>query len=166
MTKIFATLAASAALVITPACSSLNKVAGADRTTPDEFRVVTKPPLTVPPEYNLRPPAPGETQPAEIDAANIERAVTFGQEAGVNASASERLLVAKAGANAVSPSIRAQIDYEEAGIVHKPESFADKVLFWRGSDEELAESATDSATGGEQVTIERGSGSRIKLPGT
>lgn len=33
---------------------------GLNREAPDEFTVVSRPPLTVPPEFNLRPPKPGE----------------------------------------------------------------------------------------------------------
>ncbi len=166
MTKLLLFILAGAALAMTSACSGLSKAAGISPSTPDEFRVVTKPPLIVPPEFSLKPPAAGVTLPPELDPARAERALAFGQDLGVDASASERLLVIKAGAVAISPVIRAQIDYEEAGIVHKPKSFADRVLFWRGSDEELVEASTDSATGGEVVTIERSGTSRIKLPGT
>jgi hypothetical protein len=33
---------------------------GLDRSAPDEFTVVSRPPLSVPPEFTLRPPRPGE----------------------------------------------------------------------------------------------------------
>jgi len=41
-------------------CQSTQKALGMSKVTPDEFRVVTKAPLVVPPDYALRPPAPGE----------------------------------------------------------------------------------------------------------
>ena len=44
-------------------CSSTRQALGMTKVTPDEFRVVTKAPLVVPPDYSLRPPAPGEPQP-------------------------------------------------------------------------------------------------------
>lgn len=166
MTKTLTLIAAGTALAMTSGCSSLGRAAGLSASAPDEFRVVTKPPLTVPPEYNLRPPEAGETRPSELSQDRLERTLAFGAERGINASASERLLVATAGAIAVSPVVRELIDYEEAGIVHKPKTFADRVLFWRGSDEERVEASTDSATGGAEVTIERTKGPQIKLPGT
>jgi len=160
MTKTSLILCTGAALLMMAGCASRTSSA------PDEFRVVTKAPLTVPPEYNLRPPPPGQTRPAEVAGAEDERVISFGQDLGKNASASEKALVRAAGAVAVSPVIRAQLDYEEAGIIRKNKSFADRVVFWRGTDEEIAEAAGDSATGGAEVTIDRGNGNRIKLPGT
>ncbi|MEL6324228.1 MAG: DUF3035 domain-containing protein [Pseudomonadota bacterium] len=155
--------AGCAALLATAACSS----SGSQRAgIPDEFRVVKKPPLVVPPDYSLRPPATGTSQPREVDPSRADQALAFGEQIGRSASNAERLLVAKAGAIAVSPVIRDQIDYEEAGILHKPGSITDAVTGWSGSEDEQALAASDNATGGEEVTIEKSSGSRIKLPGT
>ncbi len=144
-------------LALTTACTSLGGTSG-----PDEFRVVKKAPLVVPPDYNLRPPQAGQAQPFEVDPSRTGTASAFGTDIGTNASASERALVAAAGANAVSPIIREQVDYEEAKVIRKSSRITDRVLFWQNGDEETA----DSATGGEEVTIERGSGERLKLPGT
>jgi len=115
-----------------------------------------------PPDFSLRPPKPGQAQPLEIDIERAGIASAFGTDIGQDASASERALVAVAGANAVNPVIRQQVDYEQAKIIRKSTSVSDRIMFWqRGEDE-----APDSATGGEPVTIERGSGDRLKLPGT
>lgn len=133
---------------------------------PNEFRVVKKAPLTVPPEYSLRPPEAGTVRPVELDPARVEQSVTFGEQVGSSASLAERVLVARAGAIAVSPIVREQVDYEEAGLLRKSRSISDRVTGWTGSEEELAEAESDSATGGGEITIERSSGPRIKLPGT
>lgn len=44
-------------------CQSTRQALGMTKVTPDEFRIVTKAPLVVPPDYALRPPAPGEPRP-------------------------------------------------------------------------------------------------------
>lgn len=160
---VFFAFAIGSALATT-ACSSNNS--GERSGTPNEFRIIKKAPLTVPPEYSLRPPAIGTTRPAELSAEREDRTLNFGEQIGVNASASEQILVAKAGAISVSPIIREAIDYDEAGILRKNAAIGDAVTGWTGSEEELAEAATDSATGGADVTIERSNGRRIKLPGT
>ncbi|MEZ5946839.1 MAG: DUF3035 domain-containing protein [Hyphomonas sp.] len=157
-------LALGAACVATTACST-----GRTTTrTPDEFRVVTKAPLTVPPDYSLRPPASGMSLPAEVEAARAESVSTFGSTVGENASASEKALVAAAGANAVSPLIRVEVDYDETKAVRKPQGIADRILFWRKDNpEDAAAAAKDNATGDAEVTIERGTAEpRLKLPGT
>ncbi len=130
--------------------------------SPDEFRVVKKAPLVIPPDYSLRPPAPGSSQPFEVDPSRAGTASAFGTDIGQSASAAELALVAAAGANAVSPVIRQQVDWGEARIVRKSQSLSDRVMNSDGSENE----DPDSATGGGDITIERGSGDRLKLPGT
>lgn len=46
----------SAALLASCQGSSVRDAVGLDKSTPDEFRVVSRPPLSVPPQFNLRPP--------------------------------------------------------------------------------------------------------------
>src|SRR6202011_6425231 len=38
---------------------------GLDRTLPDEFAVESRAPLTIPPDFDLRPPSPGAPRPQE-----------------------------------------------------------------------------------------------------
>ncbi len=159
--SLFAFAAGSAFLALT-ACNSTGP------RTPDEFRVVTLSPLTIPPEYSLRPPAPGTTVPVEAEPARAG-ITAFGTTIGQDASAVERALVAAAGANAVNPNIRGQLDFEQTRTIRKPPTVADRVLFWRRDNPEDAASAAagDNATGGEVVTIERsGTAPRLRLPGT
>ena len=145
------------ASMLVTGCTSLGGTSG-----PDEFRVVKKAPLVIPPDYSLRPPEAGSGTPFEVDPTRAGSASAFGADIGQSASASERALVAAAGANAVSPVIRQQVDWEEAGVIRKSQSVSDRVMGWDGSEEDSA----DSATGGGDVTIARGSGERLKLPGT
>ncbi len=165
MKKSLLMLAAGAALAATTACSSTGSSGSG---TPDEFRVVTKAPLSTPPEYSLRPPPAGTTTPTEVEAARTGVTTAFGTTFGQNASASEKALVAAAGANAANPAVRAQVDYEETKSIRKSPSISDRILFWRkDKPEDAASAATDNATGDQPVTIERSSGGpRIRLPGT
>ncbi len=160
MKKTILIFAAGLAIALTSACSSLANRSSA----PDEFRVVKKAPLIVPPDYSLRPPTPGQAQPFEVDPARAGVATAFGTSVGTDASAAERALVASAGANSVSPVIREQVDFEEARIIRKSPSVSERVMVWRKGGEE--DTGGDSATGNEPVTIERGTGKRLKLPGT
>ena len=160
MKKTVLMLGAGCALSVTAACSSLS----APPPTPDEFRVVTKAPLVVPPNYNLRPPEAGISRPAEVEDLRGGSATAFGTGTSAGASAAERALVAAAGANAVNPVVRAQVDYEEAKVIRKSTSVSDRIMFWRKGGE--GDTGGDSATGEKPVTIERGSGKRLKLPGT
>ena len=85
MRQAFLGVAAMGALLATGGCSIFG---GSGPSGPDEFRVVTKAPLSVPPEYSLRPPSAGTTVPAEADPSRAPIASAFGTSMGLNASAS------------------------------------------------------------------------------
>lgn len=161
MKKLVLPVLLGTAVVALAACSSRGTP-----NAPDEFNIVKKAPLTVPPEYSLRPPEIGDVRPVEADPTRQTQVLAFGTDIGRNASAVERVLVARAGAIAVSPIIRDIIDYDEAGLLRKGRTISEAVTSYEGTEEELALAAEDNATGGGDVKIERGSGRRIKLPGT
>lgn len=158
MKKIALLVSTSFAATLLTGCANLG-----GSTSPDEFRVVKKAPLVVPPDYNLRPPEPGQGLPFEVDPTRAGTASAFGTDIGQDASAAERALVAAAGANAVSPVVREQVDWEEARVIRKSGAITDRVIGWQGAEEDAP---ADSATGGGEVEIQRGSGDRLKLPGT
>jgi len=56
----------SLSLLGLPGCGALRKVSGKAKNPPDEFAVVSRPPLVLPPDFTLRPPAPDEKTPREL----------------------------------------------------------------------------------------------------
>ncbi len=179
MSKPIALLAVLAVATAASGCASVTRAVGGGKSAPDEFRVVTQAPLTLPPDYNLRPPRPGEPRPQELQPTDEARVALFGETIGQTASSGERTLVAAAGAEAADSEIRDTIDYESQGIVRRNEGFVNRVLAFGGSSaarpaplnaaEEAARLEDDEsirrATGGGQVVIERDRGG-FKLPGT
>lgn len=179
MSKPIALVAVLAAATAASGCASLSRAVGATKTSPDEFRVVTQAPLTLPPDYNLRPPRPGEPRPQELQPSDEARTALFGENVGQAASQGERAFISSAGAEAADSSIRDTLDYEAQGVVRRNEGFVDRLLAFRGSSEQAAaplnaeqeaerlqdEEAVRRATGGGQVVIERDRGG-FKLPGT
>src|SRR4051794_1661963 len=113
-------------------CQSTRNALGMTKVTPDEFRVVTKAPLVVPPDFALRPPAPGKPRPQELQPESAARTALLGVREGEGRSDGEKMLVAKAGADKADPLIRYVVDDEFGDVAHKEKSFADKVMFWRG----------------------------------
>ena len=166
-------------------CQSTQKALGMSKVTPDEFRVVTKAPLVVPPDYALRPPAPGEPRPQELQPESAARNALLGQREGEQRTDGEKLLVAKAGADKADPLVRYVVDDEFGDLAHKEKSFADRVMFWKDGKEAPSQAVTAAAadnvaapidpaaeeakvkalTGGGQVVIAREKQTRIKLPG-
>ncbi|MCA8886445.1 MAG: DUF3035 domain-containing protein, partial [Hyphomonadaceae bacterium] len=133
MSKPIALVAILAAATAATGCSSMSRAIGASRSAPDEFRVMTHAPLTLPPDYNLRPPRPGEARPGESDPSTEARAALFGDNVGQSASQGERAFVTAAGAATADDNIRDQIDYESQGVVRRNEGFVDRLLAFGGS---------------------------------
>src|SRR5215471_9637295 len=46
-------------------CTDFKKSIGLEPTLPDEFAVESRAPLTIPPDFELRPPSPGAARPQE-----------------------------------------------------------------------------------------------------
>ena len=134
LTPGLALLVISAASIGLSGCGGGAETLNFGKVTPDEFRVVTKAPLTLPPDYSLRPPMPGEPRPQELQPESAARQALLGQEAQVQRSAGEKLLVARAGADKADPLIRYVVDDEFGEVAHKDKSFADRVMFWKKSD--------------------------------
>jgi hypothetical protein len=180
-----ALLMAGAALT---GCQSARQALGMTKVEPDEFRVVAKAPLVVPPDYSLRPPAPGEPRPQELQPESQARLALLGQQQAAQRSDGEKFLIAKAGGDHADPQIRYVIDDEFGSVAHKDKSFADRVMFWRKDKPEThtgpvaaADAGADSAapidpkieaqriaklTAGRNVVIKREPlDKHIKLPG-
>jgi hypothetical protein len=164
-------------------CTSTRKALGMTKVVPDEFRVVSKAPLVVPPDFSLRPPSPGEPRPQELQPESAARTALLGKREAADRTPGEQLLVAKAGAEKADPLIRFVVDDETGDLAHKDKSFADKVMFWKpgepraiggvsaGDDtpapvDAAAEDAKIKAlTGDKPVIIAREKRTKFKLPG-
>ena len=54
-----------AASSLVAGCGDFKKTIGLEPTLPDEFAVESRAPLTLPPDFDLRPPSPGAPRPQE-----------------------------------------------------------------------------------------------------
>lgn len=117
-------------------CSSVKKELGIDRNSPDEFMVVKRAPLTLPPDYSLRPPAPADAQPASDAVATAETAL-MGEEkkAPTAAKAADSAFLDKMGANADNSEIRRKINEDNGYLSLENRSLADKLIEWKDGDD-------------------------------
>ena len=129
--RVLAAMALIGAAVSLNACGHAREAFGLAKVTPDEFRVVAKAPLTLPPDYDLRPPAPGEPRPQELQPESAARLALLGAAANANRSEGEKLLVKMAGGDKADPLARYVVDDEFGAIAYKDKSFADRVMFWK-----------------------------------
>ena len=63
-------------------CGNVKKRLGLERSQPDEFAVVERAPLTMPPNFNLTPPQPGAQRPQEANPANTAQGLVLGTGTG------------------------------------------------------------------------------------
>ncbi|UDF04496.1 DUF3035 domain-containing protein [Asticcacaulis sp. AND118] len=166
-------------------CNSTKSALGLNKVVPDEFRVVTKAPLVVPPDFALRPPAPGEPRPQELQPESAAREALLGQRQAIMRSEGEKVLATKAGADKADPLARYVVDDEFGDLAYKEEGFADKILFWKKDTTPAPAPSINSVIAGEvnaidpdaeaariksllgdgKVTIEQKKEKSFKLPG-
>jgi len=77
----FGTLCLTAAPLIA-GCSDFKKTIGLEEPMPDEFAVESRAPLTIPPDFDLRPPQPGASRPQEKSADQQAKQVIEGAGPG------------------------------------------------------------------------------------
>jgi hypothetical protein len=162
------------------ACEGIKEQFGLNKQPPDEFRIQAQAPLSMPPDFNLRPPQQGAARPQEGTAQQQARRAVFragesagaaanGTSAGAGRSPGERALLAAAGVARADPNIRATVDRESGLLNEQDKSFLDFLVFWRDPDpsgtvvdadkeaKRLRENAAlgKDVTEGETPTIER-----------
>jgi len=132
---IFCLIGAGAALA---GCDSFYRAIGKEKVIPDEFAVVSRAPLAVPPDYSLRPPRLGAQRPQEETTAEQARQTVFraGDDnkpalppAAEQRSAGETELLKQAGAGDAPKDIRQLIETDASNQIS--DSFVDKLAFWR-----------------------------------
>lgn len=146
--RFFAVGAILGAAMLVTACGGGGGVAaiiGLDQknSTPDEFAVVRRAALTLPPDFSLRPPDPDGAREQNLEARNDARQAVFGDDARERAlaaeqqakqsgaSLSELSLLRESGALETDPNIRKMVENETASLSDVDQDLVDDLLFWR-----------------------------------
>ena len=138
----FALAAAIVGVLIVTGCDGAREAIGIGKQSPDEFAVVTRAPLSMPPDYGLRPPRPGVDRPQEEKVMDSARDLIV-KSANPNASTrrvstaslGETALLSKAGATNPDPNIRREINRESSILATADDSFTDSLIFWQNRPE-------------------------------
>ena len=69
------TILYSTGALLLQGCTDLKRSIGLEKTSPDEFAVESRVPLTMPPDFELRPPQPGASRPQEKSSGQQARQV-------------------------------------------------------------------------------------------
>jgi DUF3035 family protein len=138
-------VAAGAMLSLSGCGGQVREALGMTKHSPDEFLTVAHAPLTLPPDYSLRPPEPGAPRPQEGTAAEQAQTALYANNGGTAPmagtgsatanetaeSAGEVALLQNAGAAGIDPGIRAQIDTETAAQIERDQTLISRLVFWR-----------------------------------
>ena len=126
----------------TTACDKTREALGLKRVQANEFEVMDRQPLSVPPNYSLRPPLPNAPAKAEVKPSEKAKKALLGDKASNETkSAAEKDFLAKAHAENVDHSVRAQLDKEAPA---KEEAAPGKALaFWKDGEAKKAGDVID-----------------------
>jgi hypothetical protein len=126
-------------------CTSVKDEIGLSRVKPDEFAVVPKAPLAMPPDFTSLPkPKPGAPRPQQISASGEARAALGFAKAPAAAtpvqstlpSAGELALIEAAGAANANANVKEEMITELREAKNSP-SMTEQILFWQGNTEEV-----------------------------
>lgn len=121
-------------------CGETRRALGYDKAPPDEFTVISRAPLSQPPDFTMRPPTPGAPRPQEGSTRDQAKNILVPGSASVqnrlsgqfsNRTQGEQSLLAKANAQSADPEIRRKVNEENTALVEADKSFTDKLLFWQ-----------------------------------
>ena len=163
-------------VAILAACSqgSVQNALGMGKRSPDEFAVVSRAPLILPPDFGLRPPAPGESRPGvdtpgerarqTLTGGELQQPAVPGQEVvsaafderGEAVSSGERALLAEATTVPVDPDIRRKIAEENMQLAQVEDELFTRLVKWR--EPSTLEVAIDPAAETERLRANRAAG--------
>lgn len=142
---------AVASTLLLSGCSNPRQALGLEKQTPDEFTVVARAPLALPPDFSLRPPQPGADRPQETSPRDAARGALVGGNGigtggfsigsgfslggtgvapGGSISRGESALLAQAGTERADPDIRQLVNRESTQLAHEGLSFTERLMFW------------------------------------
>ena len=126
-------------------CSSARDIVGIGKQSPDEFEVVTRAPLSLPPDYGLRVPIPNisRTQEKSVRDSADDLISSRGSSSRQKLSRRNRLgatspaedaILGRAQARSSDDSIRAKINSDNKTISGADKKLIDKIRFWQGAE--------------------------------
>jgi hypothetical protein len=116
-------------------CDSARQALTQTKAAPDEFSVYTRAPLTLPPDYGLRPPSEAEAEARKDDdpQAIAKRVMLSGRTTQAQpiqaATPGTTAMLARAGAHQAEPDIRQTINRETSAYAEEDQNFMESLMF-------------------------------------
>lgn len=120
----------------TGGCDPTREALGLKRTQSNEFAVADRQPLSVPPQYDLRPPLPNAPAAATVDPSEKAKEALLGDQAahGKNSAAEENLL-AQAASQRNDPTIRSKLAQDAVSSRDSEKAPGEALAFWKDQKE-------------------------------
>lgn len=127
-------LIALAAVAVT-GCEGVKDTLGMNKQAPDEFAIYRRAPLSLPPDYGLRPPEPGAASTRNLDPSqDAKRALTGDRMRAAptvqGATPGLQALLQRTGVGQAEPGIRETINRETSVLSEEDKTFTEKLMFW------------------------------------
>lgn len=154
MRKIVLTSFFALSFMLTACGTDVQEELGLKRKPPDEFAVVKRAPLAMPPDYSLRPPRPGAPRPQEQTTSEQAKQTVFRSEQQnktLTRTDGESVLLHHAGSSAADPNIRAKVDSETAKLHDRNKPVAEKLLGIGGDRDKPSATVVDAEAEAERL---------------
>lgn len=128
-------------------CGNVRNTLGLNKDAPDEFAVVTRAPLEMPPTMALPTPRPGMPRPQEQAPSESARTTLTGYKGPSQSETiteGENFILKKMAAEKTDPSIRMTIDRETAELAEKNMPVVQKITGLGGKQSEPPASIVDA----------------------
>ena len=125
-------------------CESISKVVLNSKSSPDEFSVVTRAPLSIPRDFGLKAPKPGAARPQEVTPRDRAKQAVLGQRSNrapqvastkqPTVSRGLMIILRDTGGLKAPTDIRETVNNEADGRIAARDSVTDKLLFWESKE--------------------------------
>lgn len=117
-------------------CAQPKEALNLNSDSPDEFAVIRKKPLVIPPKFNLRPPENSEKELSKDEPVNEARSVLVGSvlpnkknnDKLADTSKGELVFLAKSGISSSNSSIRKILEEENSALASYSNSFVQRLV--------------------------------------
>ena len=132
--------------ILLAGCRSARDIVGLSKQSPDEFEVVTRAPLSLPPDYGLRVPIPNSSRTQEKSVGEsaddlisargslVSRQKLSSRDGLGSISPAEEAILGRARAERSNESIRATLNSENKAISGTDKKLIEKIIFWQGAE--------------------------------
>ncbi|MDX1923465.1 MAG: DUF3035 domain-containing protein [Alphaproteobacteria bacterium] len=166
-------------LIALTGCGEVREAVGLVNTPPDEFAVIDHPPLSMPPDFDLRPPRPGAAPRNAINPSTAAAKALYGEgkmetvpQQGVTSlnmqalSPSEQALISQTGSDKADPRVRSKLDKEASQQVIGNRRLLEAITFWKNPKKDEQGVTVDAAAEKERLEKAKRDGVPITATGT